>query len=141
MQAEHYLMAIVALLATYLVRRDPVGVYSVLWSQMPFWAGSAYFFAYGGQPFFVNLGSDLVCAAGFLLAAHIYDRKSLIALCTIFTAATVVDIYALVFGLQLYVEIHEVLHYASFIVIVGRQRIGGLAHSVVSYMRRRLARH
>ncbi len=135
----HWIMLLAAGSSLMICRREWLAAASVAWSQVPFWVGSFIAFA-GTSPWWYNLFFDLLCAAGFVYAARMFGNWFLIWAGLIFIAATIVDIYALSFGLNFYFELHEGIHYAALIVIVGREYVHRVSSSGISSLRGYLAR-
>lgn len=122
MEYYHWIMAAVALCAfAYCAVRDTPAALGVMVSQVPFWAGVAAWLPQQIIWVDLNMVMSLATAGAFLLLAHVFGGLSWVAVCLIFVGATLWDVYASLFGVSYYLELHEVLHYLALIGLVGRK--------------------
>lgn len=122
MEYYHWIMAAAALAAfAFCAARDVPAALGVMLSQVPFWAGVAAWLPHKIIWVDLNMALSLAAAAGFLLLAHVFGGLAWIAVCLIFVAATLWDVYASWFGAAFYLELHEILHYLALIGMVGRK--------------------
>lgn len=122
---EHSAMAIIAAIVTgwLLASRDWFALLAMSVSQAPFWIGFVVFSAIQVNPTQYNMVTDLAASAAFVWLAYRFDQAWLIWLAVVFLCAGIADVYASRFGINNYLELHEVLHYTALILIMGRSRI------------------
>lgn len=125
---EHTLMAAAffGLCAALLYRGNWAWALAAAMSQMPFWAGSAAYFAGASKsPSDVNAIFDILVAFACVhLAQRLQiigrDGTILIVMCLLFLSMSVLDAAHMVFDFGNYTEAHEVGHYLALCVIGGR---------------------
>lgn len=105
-----------------------------LLSQTPFWAGYAVWHISPEYPTSLNIVTDLAVSAIFVRLAYVMDQQWLIWLGVVFLCGLVIDLFAAVFGMYYYLELHEALHYIALVAILGC----GYAVRVDRYVRRNL---
>lgn len=123
MQIDHALMLIVfvALSGVWLERRQYLAFCVAVVTQAPFWIGSLIFFNTGLTPIEVNMVSDLsVCAILVWLSAR---ARWIIWASVAMLCMGIADVYASMFGMLYYFELHVALHALALAIIVGRKHL------------------
>lgn len=92
-------------------------------SQVPFWIGSFVFIDTGVTPIQLNIVTDLAASTAFVFLAYRFRQMFLVWLGILFVALGAVDIYASLFGMLYYFELHVAAHLLALILIAGRKVI------------------
>ena len=92
-------------------------------SQFPFWMGYAVSFVGEYHPVKFNMFTDMIVSGIFVWLGYQINKAWLIWLGVVFLCALLVDLFALIFGMNNYFELHEFLHYTAMAVIAGRQGV------------------
>lgn len=125
---EHTAMAAIAsAVVMFLFVKRPFWALCAALSQIPFWAGSADYFAAGLDPIHRNLAVDIAIAAVFLLLAHITGKMACIFLCIVLFSMAILDLLAVAGISPFYLALHELFHYIALVIALGGHRVGGVS--------------
>lgn len=104
-------------------RKSFLAISTATISQLPFWIGSMVFFDTGQTPVQLNIVTDLAASTAFVFLAYQMRRNFLVCLGILFVSLGLVDVYASLFGMLLYFELHVAAHALALILIIGRGAI------------------
>lgn len=100
-------------------RGNKTALVCALLSQVPFWGGFAWRYSAGTSPVFLNLMLDLTIGFTLLIGGHMTGKPVFPWLVLVLATMAGVDMWAISFGTNFYLLLHEVLHYTALVIAVG----------------------
>lgn len=116
------------------INRKWLAVFAVAISQLPFWGGYVASLVGDYHPLTFNMFADMAVSAVFVWLAYRFDEGWLIWLGVIFLCVLIVDIYAMSFGMNFYLELHEFFHYAALVLIAWRGVVVGVDRHIRGFI-------